>query len=116
MCPTAGAGDVAFGNKNPLTLIHLDEPFDGHGVLQLLGDELPKPMKEIGGCLAVDADQIRRTSGRDPANKKLGQSILRLFLEQTAAYPHSLILDPLRIWDSPKNFLPYQSRCAAGGS
>ena len=92
----------AFPNAAKIALIHLDEPFHRHGVLQLLGDELPKPMKEIGGCLAVDADQIRRTSGRDPANKKLGQSILRLFLEPAAAYPHSLILDPLRIWDSPK--------------
>jgi hypothetical protein len=83
----------AFPNAAKIALIHLDEPFDGHGVLQLLGDELPKPMKEIGGCLAVDAD-----------------------LEPTAAFPHSLILDPLRIWDSRKNFLPYQSRCLPRGT
>jgi hypothetical protein len=36
------------------------------------------------------------------SDKKLSQPILRLFLQTTATYPHSLILDPLGIWDSPK--------------
>jgi hypothetical protein len=58
-------------------------------------------MKEIGARLAVDAGQIRRAPRRHASDKKLSQSILRLFLQTTATYPHPLILDPLGIWDSP---------------
>jgi hypothetical protein len=69
----------------------------------LPGDDLTQPMKEIGARLAFDAGQIRR---RHPSDEKLRQSILRLFPQTTAAYPHSLILDPLWIWDSPNSFPP----------
>jgi hypothetical protein len=50
-------------------------------------DDLTEPMKEIGGCLAVDACQIRRDPRRHASDEKLRQSILRLFLQTTAAYP-----------------------------
>ena len=58
-------------------------------------------MKEIGGRLAIDAHQIRRAPSRHPSDKKLRQPILRLFPQTTTPYPHSSILNPLRIWDSP---------------
>jgi hypothetical protein len=68
----------------------------------LPGDNLTPPKKEIRARLRVDAGQIRRAPRRHASDKKLSQSILRLFRQTTAAYPHSLILDPLWIWDSPK--------------
>jgi hypothetical protein len=61
-------------------------------------------MKEIGRRLAVDAYQIRSSSAGDAANEKLRQPILRLFSKTTTTYPHSPILDPLTIWDSPNSF------------
>jgi hypothetical protein len=91
-----------------IALIDLDEPVDRQAILQLPGDDLTQPVKEIGGRLAVDAGQIRRAPRRHASDKKLRQSILRLFLQTTTTYPHALILDPLRIWDSPKIYIGTQ--------
>jgi hypothetical protein len=91
----------AFANAAKVALIHLDKPFDRQAILQLPGDDLTEPMKEIGGRLAVDARQIRCAPSRHSTDKKLRQSILRLSSETATTYPHSPILDPLRIWDSP---------------
>ena len=98
----AGCAAPAFAlaNAAKIALIDLDEPFDRQAILQLPGDDLTQPVKEIGGRLAVDAGQIRRAASRHASDKKLRQSILRLFLKTTTAYPHAPILDPLRIWDS----------------
>jgi hypothetical protein len=99
----AGCAAPAFAlaNAAKIALIDLDKSFERNAILQLPGDDLTQPMKEIGGRLAVDAGQIRRAPRRHASDEKLRQSILRLFLQTTATYPHSLILDPLRIWDSP---------------
>jgi hypothetical protein len=92
----------AFANAAKIALIDLDKPVDRQAILQLRSGDLTQPVKEIGGRLAVDPCQICRAPSRHASDKKLSQSILRLFLQTTATYPHSLILDPLRIWDSPK--------------
>ena len=99
------ASASAFANPAKIAFVHLDKPFDRQTILQLPSDDLTEPMKEIGGRLAVDARQIRRAPSRHPSDKKLRQSILRLFLQTTATYPHSPILDPLPIWHSPKGFI-----------
>lgn len=99
--PGCAAPAFALANAAKIALIDLDEPFDRQAILQLPSDNLTQPMKEIGGRLAVDAGQICRAPSRHACDKKLRQSILRLFLQTTAPYPLSLILDPLPIWDSP---------------
>jgi hypothetical protein len=48
----------------------LDEPFERQAILQLPGDDLTEPIKEIGGRLAVDARQIRRAPSRHPLQQK----------------------------------------------
>src|SRR5580698_6640010 len=98
------ASASAFANPAKIAFVHLDKPFDRQTILQLPGDDLTEPMKEIGGRLAVDARQIRRAPSRHPSDKKLRQPLLRLFLQTTATYPHAPILDPLRIWGSPRFF------------
>jgi hypothetical protein len=105
----AGCAAPAFAlaNAAKIALIDLDEPFDRQAILQLPSDNLTQPMKEIGGRLAVDAGQICRAPSRHACDKKLRQSILRLFLQTTAPYPLSLILDPLPIWDSPLIFIRF---------
>jgi hypothetical protein len=90
----------AFANAAKIAFVHFDKPLDWQAVLQLRSDDLTEPMKEIGGCLAIDARQIRRAPSCHSSDKKLSQPILRLFLQTTTPYRHTPILDPLRIWDS----------------
>jgi hypothetical protein len=91
---------VAFANAAKIALINLDEPLTGRLSSNWRGEDRTAPAKEIGSRLAVDAGQVCGALSCHPSDKKLRQSILRLFLQTTTAYPHSLILDPLRIWDS----------------
>jgi hypothetical protein len=62
-------------------------------------------MKEIGGGLRVGARQIRRAPSRHLSDKKLRQSILRLFVQTTTTYLHSPFLDRRRIWDNGMGIL-----------
>jgi hypothetical protein len=66
---------------------------------------LPFQRLELGGYVRGQA-RLAPAALRavTPSNKKLRQSILRLFLHTTTTYPHSPSLDPLRIWDSPLIF------------
>jgi hypothetical protein len=93
-------------NAAKIAFVHLDKPFDRQAILQLRSDDLTEPMKEMGARLAIDAHQIRRAPSRHPSDKKLRQSILRLFLQTAMAYPRAPILDPARIWDRPFAYNP----------
>jgi len=102
----AGGATTTFAFANPaeVALVGLDETVDRQTGVELVGDDLAQPLEEVGGGFSVNPDQIRSGSRRDAANKKLSQPILRLSRQTTTAYPHKLILDPDRIWDSPKIF------------
>ena len=65
---------TAFANAAKIAVIHLDKPFDRQAILQLPGDDLKEPMKEIGGRLAVDARQIPRAPSRHSNTKLLASS------------------------------------------
>jgi hypothetical protein len=76
---------LAFPNAAKIALIHLDEPFDGHGVLQLLGDELPKPMKEISGVLRLMPTKSAALRAVTPPTKN---SANRSCVSSSSRQPH----------------------------